>query len=319
MKIDPEEFKRYSNDESSDTEKAKIDKWLNQQEEDLPEAVGEQHQLSSVWDKLSEVTSYSEPTGVEPISRGRHSLILFSKVAACAVLFLGLTWLLAGRLFPVDEESPIQMRIVETEPGQQMNVNLSDGTKIILNAGSRLEFPESFADSTRLVHLTGEAFFDVAHDAKKPFIIHTDSSYTRVLGTSFNLSAYRDDAYAVLTVKRGKVMFGRIDQREQHILTVGMQGMLTYNKGITEAYSRLGQEDAWTDNTLAFSNEPLSDVAKKIARWYGVSVDIQSQSLTSLTVTGSYKGMSLEKVLNSLAFSTGLTYKVNNKVVTITE
>lgn len=319
MKIDPEEFKRYINNESSAAEKAQIEKWLNQEEEDLSEAQGERHQLASVWNRLSEVAVQNQEAPAIAMSAKRNRLILFSKIAACTTLFLGVAWLLKGTIFSSHEQNLTQIRIVETPPGQQMNVNLPDGTKIVLNAGSRLEFPEHFVDSIRLVHLTGEAFFDVAHDAAKPFIIHTDSSYTQVLGTSFNLSAYRDDADAVLTVKRGKVLFGRFDNKQQLILTVGMQGKLTYNKDVTEAHVTLGEEDAWTDNTLAFSNEALADVAKKIERWYGVSIDIQSNSLKSLTVTGRYKGMNLEKVLNSLAFSTGLTYEIKNKVVTIRE
>ncbi len=319
MKIDPEEFKRYTNNESSATEKAKIEEWLNQEEEDLPEADGESHQLTAVWNKLSEITVQNPETTVSTISGRSRRLVLLSKIAACTALFLGLAWLVRDHIIANEEVSPIPMRLVETRPGQQMNVNLPDGTKIVLNADSKLEFPEHFEDSIRLVRLTGEAFFDVAHDATKPFVIHTDSSYTQVLGTSFNLNAYSGAADAVLTVKRGKVLFGRFDSKQQLILTVGMQGKLTYNKGVSETHATLGEEDVWTDNTLAFSNEPLADVAKKIERWYGVSVNIQSNSLKSLTVTGRYKGMNLEKVLNSLAFSTGLTYEVKNKVVTIRE
>lgn len=316
MKIDSEEFKRYINNESSAFEKAKIEAWLNHEEEDLPEAEGERLQLTSVWNKLSEVTAQSQQT---TISARRNRMLLLSKIAACTALFLGLVWLVRDHIIASEEISPMAMRSVETRPGQQMNVNLPDGTKIVLNADSKLEFPEHFDDSVRFVRLTGEAFFDVAHDATKPFVIHTDSSYTKVLGTSFNLSAYRGDADAMLTVRSGKVLFGRLDSKQQLVLTVGMQGKLTYDKGVTEAYVTGGEEDAWTDNTLVFSNEPLADVAKKIERWYGVSVDIQSNLLMSLTVTGRYKGMNLEKVLNSLAFSAGLTYEVKNKVVTIRE
>ncbi|SMG05844.1 FecR family protein [Sphingobacterium psychroaquaticum] len=321
MNISPEEFKRYAKGEASPLEKGKIESWLNQQEDGGTEATGEDEQLAAVWRKLSATAGIEDEItnirGGRSLRKGR--LIMLSKIAACFVFAMGIGWLVKDYFIKPTVLEAAPMKTVRTEAGQRMNITLPDGSKVLLNAESELEFPEAFTADNRLVTLNGEAFFDVAHDKSKPFIVHTDSSYTKVLGTQFNLSAYGSDAKAVLTVERGKVMFGRHDSKEQVVLTVGMQGTLAYNKGVTSQTVQPEQESAWKERVLQLSNEPLSEVAKKIERWYGVSIKIKSENLKSLTVTGSYREKSLEQVLSSLEFTTGLKYEIKDKVVTITE
>jgi ferric-dicitrate binding protein FerR (iron transport regulator) len=83
-------------------------------------------------------------------------------------------------------------------------INLPDGSKVVLNANSKLEYPPGFSNNTREVYLDGEAYFDIAHDPGKPFIVHTGSISTRVLGTAFNINAYRSQQFVEVTVTRVK-------------------------------------------------------------------------------------------------------------------
>jgi transmembrane sensor len=109
------------------------------------------------------------------------------------------------RYMLLDRVSPIMTKQLVAANGQMVNITLADGTKVWLNGGSKLTYPESFRGKKREVMLVGEAFMDVAHDPEKAFIVHTGNVHTQVLGTSFNVKAYPEDSFIKVDVKSGKV------------------------------------------------------------------------------------------------------------------
>ncbi len=320
MKITREEFRRYTNGQSSAAEKAKIERWLHEQEGELEEAPGENYQLRSAWDKLS--TNIEDKVKVIDVAvQGKPAIQRLSFIiglAASLILVLGLGWYIYQQdrsALPIEKQA--SLKTVRTEAGQRLTLTLSDGSHIVLNGKSELEYPLQFEGAQRLVKLRGEALFDIAHDPNKPFIIHTDSTFTQVLGTRFNLKAYAEDRQVLLTVERGKVRFGRYAQSDQVLLTAGMQGVMNFHEPVLSRNVETTDAVAWTEDAFVIKNEPLEAVAKRLERRYGVKIIIESKALKTLTVTGTFKKTSLDNMMSSLAFSTGIKYTIDNKTITI--
>jgi transmembrane sensor len=315
MKISPEEFNRYSKGLSSKEERQKIEIWLEQAEsEDLQDTAGEEERLDLVWEKLKSHTERPEP-----LSRWRQSRSLFTKVAATLLLVAGFGWFFLKVEHPVTTATTAgKMKTVVTGNRQRLTVTLPDGSVIQMNTSSELSYPEKFTGKLRLVKFNGEALFSIARNEAMPFVIKTDSVSTKVLGTKFNLRSYRNEKMTALTVLHGKVQFGRSGaQDEQLILTKDMQGMVIEGK---KAYSRIINAEkatGWQSNTFDMDDQRLDVVAEQLATWYGVKVVIQSEKLKSVTVTGTYKNASLIKIMEGLAYSTGLKYKYENQVLVI--
>ena len=158
-----------------------------------------------------------------------------------------------------------------TPRGKDYQVTLPDGSKIWLNAGSKLVFPEQFYGDKRIVKLQGEAFFQIEKNEKQPFEVATDFFTTVVLGTEFNLRAYsKTDAHVVLI--QGKVSLYSDDEAKSQVLLPGQkaqwneEGGFTINK--TDTYSYI----QWKEGFFYFTNVPLIDILQELGRWYNVNI-----------------------------------------------
>ena len=210
-----------------------------------------------------------------------------------------------------------------TEWGQRSTFTLQDGTKITLNAGSSIEFPENFnALSTREVKLNGEAFFEVAKNPNKPFIIHTQNVTTQVLGTSFNVHAYDFSENISVTVKTGKVRV-QSENKVGDINTVYLapNQMAAYSKKGNELItSTVANENYldWKNGIIRFNDITFLEASNMLTRWYGIEIDFQSPSLKNCHVTARYEKAKLHVVLESIKFATkGMDYEFleNNKIL----
>jgi hypothetical protein len=151
--------------------------------------------------------------------------------------------------------------------GGAYSLQLSDGTKVMLNSDSRLKFPQSFSGDTREVYLEGEGFFQVAKDTAKPFIVHCEEYAVRVLGTTFNISAYRNDEVSMTTLVEGRV---NIECGNTVVaLTPGLMATVADSK-VTTREVNVDSYISWTKDQFSFSEERLEDLLKKISRWYDV-------------------------------------------------
>src|SRR5690606_32069287 len=161
--------------------------------------------------------------------------------------------------------------------GMQYQLTLPDGSRVWLNAASSMTFPVQFSGSKRVVKLNGEAFFDIKHDAAKPFIVETPLQSLEVLGTTFNVSAYADDGYVKTSLVSGSV---RID-RSMHGNAIGSSLVLSPGE---ESLAKEGSQvikqrkvdtrhiATWRTGVFTFHNEPVEDVMRKVARWYDIEV-----------------------------------------------
>jgi len=165
---------------------------------------------------------------------------------------------------------------IETPKGGQYQVRLPDGTKVWLNAASSLTYPASFsALNDRRVKLIGEAYFEVAKDKNKPFLVTTEKQTVEVLGTHFNVKSYSDEASTKTTLLEGSVKI--ITNNSVKILKPGQEADVTAKINISEVNTE--EAIAWKNGYFRFDDEKLESVMKKIARWYDVEVTYQDDAL----------------------------------------
>lgn len=166
--------------------------------------------------------------------------------------------------------------VLATPPEQTTEVWLSDGTRIVLGANSRLTYPRSFTlDAPREVRLSGEARFEVAHDANHPFWVISGEMRTEVLGTVFDVNAYPGSRARVILYE-GHVRIGH--QQEQLDIHPGQQAVLQDNRHLNITSVNLKQAGSWTEGLFDYDNMPLGEVMKHIGTWYNVSITAQSES-----------------------------------------
>ena len=207
---------------------------------------------------------------------------------------------------------------------------LADGTKVWLNAGSRLIYPASFTGKTREVQLEGEALFDVAQQAHQPFFVHTGKITVRVLGTRFDVKAYREDAQVSATLISGKIQVIMNEDPEKKILLSPHEKLTVMNvvgaadkadEPVKENELRyqvqfLAQaETDWVNNKMVFNNESFDEVARQMERRYAVHIEFDNEMLRREHVSGIFEKESLSQALEILKMTTRFNYKIDSNVV----
>jgi transmembrane sensor len=205
-----------------------------------------------------------------------------------------------------------------TEYGQKASIDLSDGTKISLNAGSKLKYPNKFNGNPREVFLEGEAYFDVAHNPQKPFIIHTGEIYSTVLGTKLNIKAFPDEKDISISLVEGKVKVTKenLSEKQAELLLKPMQ-QITLNKESEEytlCFFDLQQTTGWKDNVLIFNNISFDKVLNQLERSFGVKFELNDNSMKYIKINANFKNESLTTIVKSLAKLTKLQYKIEQNI-----
>ena len=189
---------------------------------------------------------------------------------------------------------------------------LPDGSTGWLNGGSSLKFPTQFGGKARDVKLTGEAYFKVISNHKKPFVVSTDNIDVKVFGTSFNVMAYADEQITEVTLERGKIevfkktnniikSMGILKPNESFIYNILSDSSKILSINNTEKFS-------WLDGKLTFKYEPFGEVVRKINRWYNVNIVIKDELLDTYIYYGTFKDETLEEVLRLLQFTAPIRY-----------
>lgn len=227
---------------------------------------------------------------------------------------------------------------------------LADGSTIALNSDSRLKYPVSFDGPTREVYLTGEAFFNIRKDPDHPFIIHTDKMNIRVLGTSFNVRSYPGDAAMETTLLQGSIEVTFPDRPADKIILKPTDKLVIRNsitpadslqnlpakdsdkagnKGAPETkYALTGLtyfrnqhntivETSWIDDKLVFSNEEFGNLARRLERWYGVSIVFDKMELMRIPFTGYFQKENITEALYALQLSEKFQYAIKDSVIHI--
>lgn len=240
-------------------------------------------------------------------------------VAASIIILIGIGSISYYSFKPEPVVAPVTQVVKSTPFGKRLRLQLSDGTHIHLNSGSTIEFPETFVGDIREVQLMGEAFFEVAKDSTKPFVISSDGIQTTVLGTSFNVNTYSESPAIKVTVKSGKV---KIASKEKAVfLGANQQGVFDkQTKNIRKETISSNAFFAWKDGVLQFQDQPMETVAATLERWYGVNLNFENESIKDCHLTATFTKESLTAVLESIAYTKkGLAYQyINDREILIT-
>jgi transmembrane sensor len=198
--------------------------------------------------------------------------------------------------------------VIYAPMGSRVSFNLPDGSTGWLNSGSKLSYSLPFSGN-RKVALEGEAWFDVFHNEKQPFEISAGRSKIKVLGTSFNVSAYLEEKYVEVVLQNGKVEFSDQTQSGDVILKPSERLVLRDSKLEVKAVDP-SKYKGWTDGKLIFRGDDMAEVARRIERWYDVKVEIADYDLVHFSFRATFKDDSLEDVLKLLSMTSPIEYKI---------
>ena len=201
-----------------------------------------------------------------------------------------------------------------THSGEKSTITLSDGSKVTLNADSKLRYPDQFNGAAREVYLEGEGYFAVHHNADKPFIVHTGRLMTTVLGTIFDVSSYPENRTIAVSLLEGKVEVSGSEKGVMNkIIVLKPREKLLYDKvndasvfGVFDSLDAVG----WKDNIYKFENQPLGEVFSQLERAYGVKFELTSQSVLGQKITVKFEKNSLQTVVDVIKSLTGLDYEI---------
>jgi ferric-dicitrate binding protein FerR (iron transport regulator) len=261
-------------------------------------AVPEEHyDLDAEWTLLEKQLPGFEAEAQSGLAaqRGRSLRFYTYRIAAILVLglVLGISWVYLSRM-----KDSVRV-LAEDHP---VEVILEDGTEVTVNRNSVLRYPKSFNKGMRKVYLSGEAWFDVARDTSMPFVVDAGAALVEVLGTSFNVNAYRKNPTVEITVQSGLVaLSSKADQQDQIVMKAGSGG--SYDKSLKEL-KLIPTSDpnsiSWKTREFFFDATRLSEVCADISEVYGVRIVIMNEELASCPLTVIFRDQSLESVLKVL-------------------
>lgn len=211
---------------------------------------------------------------------------------------------------------------VEAPAGSQTITTLPDGTRITLNAGSRITYSQSFGIKDRNVELTGEGFFEVAHDGTKPFSVTTSSLTVQDIGTKFNVADYPDDNEATVVLTDGAVALDNklCSDCDPVTMKEGQRAVLSKANGRLVVTSDADESDiAWTTHQLILDGKSIYSIAKELGHCYNVKVTVADKRLATCHFFGQFDtdSQSLQEILTALRSTGKLSYKINGKNVTL--
>jgi ferric-dicitrate binding protein FerR (iron transport regulator) len=248
----------------------------------------------------------------------RKILLNLRQIAASIVFIVGISVLISCLFFRSGSSETAYHQLV-VPSGQQAQLTLSDGTVIWLNSRSKLRYPGKFARTNRKVLLEGEAYFEVAPNEHKPFIVNSELLGIKVLGTSFNCSAYPDDKTVKITLVNGSVSVTGKHDREIVRLVPGQTAIYTRSDNkMVLTNDETGLYTSWREGQFKFYKMTFGDIARRLSRNFNVTFRIENQEMNNTTFNGSfYNYESLDQILHILQKNYPFHYTITKNEVII--
>ncbi|SFE80243.1 FecR family protein [Chitinophaga sp. CF118] len=269
-----------------------------------------QEQSNQLRDGLMQAAQLQQLLSLQTPKRSKRGLLYaVTGIAAAGLILLGIRILMV---------KPTPATHTATQNPRQTYI-LADGSVITLREHGQLLVNPSFNTSNREVTLEGEAFFDVKHNGRFPFIVHTNTADITVLGTTFNVSAYPGMETAA-TLFRGKIAVNMKAQPGKKIILIPDQQLVIRNTSEAEyKITPVQHEKTWIRNRLEIDNEPLEEIAKKLEKWYGIPVIFSDDAVKSYRYSGTFESETVLKALEALQLSYPFNFKVTNNVIIISK
>lgn len=308
---------RYCEGETTKEETAWVEEWLEASDENRwmarrIQTIGLAADLARTSSKI-DVKKALEATHrkMKQGKTSRYQVFVRGMQRAAAILFIPLliSWCI---LYYNGANEPAQMIEVRTNPGMITSVNLPDGTKVILNSSSSLQYPSRFTDENRAVKLMGEAFFSVTKDNKEFVVDALNGSKIVVHGTEFNVEAYEGSETVQTTLVSGKVSFSYLNEgkREKLMMHPGQKAIydIARSKVLVKSV-HVDVETCWKDGRLVFKNTPFEEVLKNLSKRYNVEFVLKNPSLKQHSFTATFDNQRLERILEIFRISTNIRFE----------
>lgn len=299
--MDPVLLDKFLKGEVTEAERLEVEQWLEGQPENWLENF-----MEKGWEDPSVVLTPGERSAaIRQVMNQVRPAFSIIRVARIAAMVAGLMAITGGAFyFMKSRKAPVVADIAIEVPLRTMKkIILPDSTVIVLNAGSTLKYPETFTGNTREITLEGEAFFDVAPDPRKPFIIHSGALNTTVLGTSFNITAYKHLAQLSVTVLTGKVAV--MDTLSQQSVTLLPKQKATFNPATSQLLTSTADNPenamAWSKGRLVFEETLLPEVAVKLSNKYNIHITLMDKRLSDYRFNGEFETESLDDILKIIS------------------
>jgi transmembrane sensor len=290
---------------------------------------------------------HQERTGYELKEKDRSKGFKFYKTAAAVLALISLS---ASILFITNikrKNQVVSYSEIVIPYGSKSSLILSDGTKIWLNSGSKLRYPDRFVGDKRAVFLEGEAFFEVTPNKKSMFIVNTSQVNIKVYGTKFNLKCFPDEKNIETALVSGSIEIEKINKNGKVTASLKMkpQQIISYSK-VNDRFVLFGPSaddkstgkrnqhnlthidpiqpktieivTSWKDNKLTFRSDSINELTEKLQRWYNVTINLKTDELNQFTFTGTFTTETIEQALNYLQLTTPFSYQIDKNNITIT-
>ena len=302
---------RYCDGNVSAEEKEKVEIWIRQSEEHYK--IAQQIQLIylasdtiAIMDQVNTDNALDKVDG--RIRRSQLKTLFMWGQRVAAILFIPL---LAAYLLEVliPEKRDIRMLEVRTNPGMTTSLTLPDGTKVNLNSESSLVYPETFDGDFRSVRLEGEAFFEVVKNPEKRFVVTTPhNARVEVLGTSFNMEAFKWDSIVSTTLISGKVAF--ISRSGQVNMKPGEKLVYNIQADRASIYQTNGEaEISWKNGMIIFRKTPFEEALRMLTKRFNVDFVVSNNKYVKDFYTGSFTNHRLEQILDIYNASSGIKWR----------
>lgn len=259
------------------------------------------------------------------VERKKSFNVIFRYVAAVLILAVSIPFIYSYFEKGASEEEAVRLISKSNNAGRKSTIHLKDGSIVNLNSESQISYHEVFSDTARIIWLTGEAFFNVAHDPSKPFYVISHNLNVKALGTSFNVSGYSDSGIVKVSLSTGKVSVRIYEPSNSTAVQNKIELLpgqeISYQKKMNVLSSIANYDvvevEGWKEGILHFKQASLGDIVKKLERWYGIKIDVDSQPAAEISYSGTFKRQNLKNVLKSIGFVTNFDFEINNKNVVL--
>ena len=290
--------------------------------------------------------------------RWKFSLPTFLRYAAIFIFAVGITWFFKPSSTTDLSANKAHFFNIKVAYGSKTTIELPDSSVVVLNSGSTLSYPDKFETASRTVKLTGEAFFEVKRNSRRPFYVQTKDVTIKVLGTKFNVKSYPDELTSETTLVSGSVEISQNNTENDKTkkkttapiyLKPNQKAIFTRTTGITELkdlnkekpketiktqpampvllIAKIAVQDqkdtdidiAWKNNKLILNNDSFDEIIKVLDRWYNVDITLKNPSLADVRFSAKFDRESISDVLNALNFIEPFHYEINKNIITITK
>lgn len=306
---------------TSEVETIEILDWI----ESSPENQNTYTQLKNLWvvtgldhpDQIS-IPAFYFPKAKQNLFQNSlfGSLLKYAAVFILAFVMGSLSLYFINR--NVNNELYSLYNTIDVPYGERSQITLYDGTKVWLNSGTKFKYPVAFSRNTRDIYIEGEAYFDVAKDAKHPFVVNAGQLKVEVLGTRFNVYAYPEDNEFSATLEEGAINAMNSANGKSIKLNTGEQVILNReSNGFKHLRVDTKLYTSWKENLLKFEDAPFDEVIKKMERWYDVKITVDSSINAKERYTMTIKTESLREMLQVVSKTTKMNYEIKENTVLI--